>query len=319
MKHRVRLHGKKPKSSLKRVRKVARRKLTAEDLVKAMRHRAWPTVKQALEDRVSPEGISIQGDPLIMAAVSIAPVRIVAALLKAGANPSAVNRKRETALFHATDPEVVKRLLQAGADPNAAAKNGATPLHVFAREGRASAMLPLLESGAALEAVDDEGRTPLMLAVENARLEETERLLARGANVAVISRRGEGLLHIAARQRSKAAVAVLERLIAAGADVGQRSGEGLTPLMAARTAEAALLLLDAGANVNAATSTGLTALILAARQADVAVAKVLLAAKADPKARVSAEHPDRHLAGKSAAELAMAAKSDDLRSLFPSR
>ena len=73
---------------------------------------------------------------------------MVAALLNAGADPNARNRKGWTPLHHGAlyrrAPLAVTALLLAGADPNAQAGDGKTPLHVAAGNGHAPWMVPLL-------------------------------------------------------------------------------------------------------------------------------------------------------------------------------
>ncbi|XP_049797303.1 poly [ADP-ribose] polymerase tankyrase-1-like [Schistocerca nitens] len=95
------------------------------------------------------------------------------------------------------------------------------------------------------------------------------------------------LVHAAAKR----AVGQLRALLAAGADVGARAGlEGRTALHWAACrgdVEAARLLLEAGAAVDAREIKGKqkTPLHLAAEEGDAAVTRLLLRATADPNAR----------------------------------
>ncbi len=309
MKHRVRLHGKKPKEkSQRRVAKVTPKRLTESDIAKAVRHGAWPTGTAGLLAGIDPNQVFIHGDPLLMAVAALAPVKVVEAVLRANADPNATNRNGETALFVASDPMVVTALLQAGADPKRTARFGGTPLHFHAHAGHAQAMRALIDAGAIVDATNDEGQTPLLLAIPQAHLPVVELLLARGANPNFGDRYGELPLHKIVWHRSQAAQRMAEMLISAGANLESRAPHNEhTPLMLAATAEMARLLLDAGANVNAQTSEGLTALIRAVRDGELAIARELLRAKADLAPRLD---------GKTAAEIAAQSSSKALRDLF---
>lgn len=226
MKHRVRIHGKKPKEkAARRQPKVMRKPLTIADMVKAVRHRAWPNVMQALADGVRPDGVNIMGDPLVMAVSAIAPVRVVEAILKAGADPNAVNRRGETALFHATDPRICERLITHGANPQHRAKAGATALHVLADAGQDQAMRVLIAAGAQVDALDDAKRTPLARCVAALRIAAVEVLLAAGAKVdAPLSSGGTLLSHVIG-QKSKSSLAIARLLVRAGADTSVLNDE----------------------------------------------------------------------------------------------
>lgn len=62
---------------------------------------------------------------------------------------------------------VIAYLLRAGADPNAVDKNGVTPLHRAVRTRCAAAVRVLLTHGADPERTNDSGSTPRDLAVQN--------------------------------------------------------------------------------------------------------------------------------------------------------
>lgn len=72
-------------------------------------------------------------------------------------------------------PAIVKVLLRARAAPNARDKNGWTPLHLAAEFSKTPAVVEaLLAAGADPAAEDKEGKTPWHYAKENAALKGTE-------------------------------------------------------------------------------------------------------------------------------------------------
>jgi hypothetical protein len=95
---------------------------------------------------------------------------------------------------------------------------------------------------------------------------------------------GETALHIVAKRRDGTYAQVF---LARGADVNARDRQGLTPLADAAQLgwlEGVQLFLGRGARVDLADDHGETPLILATQARDVAVAKLLIDAGADPRA-----------------------------------
>lgn len=93
---------------------------------------------------------------------------------------------------------------------------------------------------------------------------------------------GEGALHIVVKRGDKTYTTYL---LQKGANPNLRDGRGNTPLLAAVTGghtELVPLLIAGKANVNLGNSAGETPLILAVQRRDVAMARALLAAGADP-------------------------------------
>lgn len=197
--------------------------------------------------------------------------KLVPIVLEAGANPNLWIDKAHgpsTPLGMATATlrgwgnrrRLVKLLLRHGADVNGRGLNGATPLHEAARFaprewGLLNGLKALLKAGADIEARDDFGNTPWMLAAYEAGLSSPP------------------------TRRRKAVIAVLER---AGADTSERASVEL--LLAARKADEqrALDALAGGANPQARTATGASALFLAVDMDAVELVRILLAAGVDP-------------------------------------
>lgn len=116
--------------------------------------------------------------PLHLAAAALQP-DVVSALLAAGADAAAINRRGATALHYACDPRprlgvwdpqkqvrIIDLLVSAGAPVNLPDQGGATPLHRAVRARGAAAVRCLLSHGADVRArLKKSGSTPLDLAM----------------------------------------------------------------------------------------------------------------------------------------------------------
>ncbi len=201
------------------------------------------------------------------------------------------------------DWAAVQELLRGGADVNLRQGDGATALHWAAYWNDSEAVQRLLASGAAADAANDLGVTPLWLAANNGNAAVVEALLAGGADPNLALPSGETVLMTASRTGDPEAV---RALLAAGADPhATEAAHRQTALMwavAQQHAEVVRLLLESGARVddrslsypqvvsssgNADPSGvfevqqgGYTPLLFAARQGDLASARLLVAAGA---------------------------------------
>ncbi len=273
-----------------------------------------------------------EGQTLLMHAARVGDVAALRALLAAG---SAVNaretRTGTTALiWAATDDraQAVRLLAEAGADLNAVSKVTAYPhtkngvgltdieegvsyvgqtvlprggwsaAMFAAREGAAHAVRALADAGANLDVVDPEGTSALVIAVINGHYEVVAALLEKGADANVADIKGMTPLYAAVDMhtlpttfgRPDPPVAVIDgsigavtTLLAGGANPNarlkdailkrvynpgdNRLGEGATPFMrAARGADVAMmrLLLAAGADPKLTQKNGNSALMLTA-------------------------------------------------------
>ena len=153
-------------------------------------------------------------------------------------------------------------LLDHGASPNAAGKDGTTAL--FTADAPKAEML--IAVGAKVDAVDKGHDTPLIASCKDKRSDVALLLLRHGASA---SAQGSLALCWAAAYHNHN---VLRELVNLGANVNM---PGYTPLMQADIIDARVLL-DHGANPNAADGEGATALFTA----DVPKAEMLLAAGA---------------------------------------
>ena len=137
------------------------------------------------------------------------------------------------------------------------------------------AQLDALVRSHGIDRADDSGQTPLMLATAFGTSDAVRRLLAAGASVAVKSGTGVTALHLAVTDLEKTRL-----LVDAGADVNAASALGRTPLIMAAASTGSLeivrLLLARGATIDAADSTGTTPLSQAALTDNREVAQFLL-------------------------------------------
>jgi ankyrin repeat protein len=167
---------------------------------------------------------------------------IAAALLTAGARPSATTRLGAYTPLHLAarrgHEAVALRLVAAGADVTAVASTGVTPLHLAAAAGSRATIEALVARGAAVDAREPQwGQTPLMFAAAAGRTEAVTALVARGADVSATAK----VVDLNVRNREDAAesrarnqrVAALQRERAAA--LAKISGSA-APAPAARSA-----------------------------------------------------------------------------------
>ena len=136
----------------------------------------------------------------------------------------------------------------------------------------------LLNRGMDVDTSDMEGNTLLMIAAREGYLELVELLVAGRAKLDARNTNGDCALSLAALAGR---FAVARRLVEAGAQV---NSEGWPPLVyAAFNGHAQMVdyLLAHGADVNAASENGVTALMMAARGGYLAIVQRLVAARAD--------------------------------------
>jgi uncharacterized protein len=224
---------------------------------------------------------------------------------------SAVSAETDLRLIQAIkvgDVQAVRTLLKERVDVNASQGDGSTALHWAARIDNLAIANALIGAGARADVANDLGATPLHLACINRSAAMVGRLLAAGAAANAAMLNGETVLMTCARTGEAAAV---KPLLMRGAGVNAKeSGHDQTALMWAASqghSEVVRLLVEAGADLRARSkiypeivapyetqragreelsytvlSGGLTPLFFAARSGDVATARVLLAAGANP-------------------------------------
>jgi ankyrin repeat protein len=167
-----------------------------------------------------------------------------------------------------------------------------------ARRNDVDAVLAALEQNADAKVAAPDGTTALHWAVYNDNVALVQRLIAAGADVNAVNRYGASVMSEAA---TVANAAVIGQLLDAGADVESRGADGQTALMiVARTnrTDAAVALLERGADVNARESwRGQTALMWAAAQRQPAMVRILIEHGADVDARSTPNEWPRQVTG----------------------
>lgn len=156
-------------------------------------------------------------------------------------------------LFSAPTPGLLRCALRHGAEVNARNKRGETPLICQSRSANCENARMLLAAGADPHLCDSHGCSPMVVALYLNRVDMVELYLAAGIDPNIcLNEHGERPLHLVC---SAEAARVL---IAAGADVNMPDHEGRTPLMqvAGQQTELVRLFLQMGADVNARNADG---------------------------------------------------------------
>ena len=210
-----------------------------------------------------------------------------------------VDREFDDAII-AADDDRAAYLLTKGADVNKKDPQGYTPLAASVRLGSLPTTLFLLDHGARVEDPDSDGWTPLLHAVLRNDKPAIEAFLAHGASIETPAPGGYTPLSIAIEEKKYDAA---KMLIEKGAKIDEPvNAKKLTPLMIAASdrppesaaakltqgsdsIDIARALLTKGANVNAASVDGVTALMIAAARDNAPMVGLLLQAGARADAR----------------------------------
>ncbi len=252
------------------------------------------------------------GDLRLVDAVRSGDKEAVRSLLEEHADVNAARADGTTPLawaVHQDDLEIADLVIRAGSIVNAANDFGITPLSL-ACVNRSTAMVEKLLQAAANPNISDlTGETPLMACAHTGSVDAVKLMIARGADVnAKETQREQTVLMLAVAGKHSEVVRVL---VDHGADVNARSRissldtpvrsptyfpdvhfptttGGFTPLLFAAQQgdiESARILLEAGADVNYATSEDGSALVVATASGHEKFALFLLEKGADPDAK----------------------------------
>ena len=236
---------------------------------------------------------SAQAESFLWDAISSNDIGKAKTLIAFGADVNQRNRYGNPIIHHAVsggNSELVELLISKDADVNAKGQFDSVALHYANMKGMAKI---LLAHGATVDAPTNYGETPLHWAAEGVNglgkqvdlVEFADMLIAHGADVN--RKTGEGRsyktpLNYAAESNN---LPVAKLLIARGADV---EGGGSSPLSSAGVngdfVEMAQLLVENGARVNKPSPTGWYPLRTAAGRGNIKVTSYLLARGADPNA-----------------------------------
>jgi quinoprotein dehydrogenase-associated probable ABC transporter substrate-binding protein len=200
----------------------------------------------------------------------------------------------------AADLDRVQLLLDKGANINKAGKDGAYPLHIAVNNGDVDMLTLLLDHKADIKVRDNDGYTPLAFAASRNKSDVISLLLKHGADIEDPVDGGYTPLFVAI---SEGKFSAARTLLEAGAKADVPEGpQHLTPLMAAATqnpperriiqvvqkvgpVDIAQDLIKRGANVNAATTKGVTPLMIAAAHDNASMVGLLAQSGANAAAK----------------------------------
>ena len=260
-------------------------------LAEAARREDRSAVRTLIEQKADVNAPLADGSTALHWAVQADDVESVALLLQAGADVRVANRYGVTPLHLATangNVALIGRLLRAGADPDARDASGETLLMAAVRSGNIDSVAALVERGAAVNATDTATQTtPLMWAVRSNNLRALQLLVEHGATIDAATRVGATPTWVPPNAGGGSHGLGIIR--GGWPERGSRAATpgGMTALLyAARDGrlDIARALLDAGAVVNRAEANDIAPLLMALTNDHMAVARLLIERGADVNA-----------------------------------
>nr|XP_020466815.1 ankyrin repeat and SOCS box protein 14 [Monopterus albus] len=230
------------------------------------------------------ERCTLRGQTPLFLAVERGLMENVSFLLKHGAQPDSQDHDQDAPLFVAIRSEhtdLVKLLLLQGSRVNQQGCNGRCPLHEASRLGNAALVSLLLEARAQPDPRSHYGLTPLALAAQGGHLEVVETLLKREANVLSQAQDEASILYEACVAGDPS---VISLLLEYGADANAANHTGHMPIhrVAHRGHLDALKLLIPVTSMEDVDDSGMSPLHSAAAGGHTHCIKALLDAGYDP-------------------------------------
>jgi len=231
------------------------------------------------------------GRTLLQQAALAGELPVVELLLDWGANPNAGDRQGWTALHWAASSghqEICELLIASGTPVDVQGFLNETPLYWAAVFDRHATVELLVARGAKVNAADKRGRTALHGAVEGDARQSAAVLIGLGADVKARDEAGSTPLHQVVVRLRKTLLGLADTAAASdGSDAALTSADAaaeqdrLRRQAIAGAREMARLMVENGADVNAATTGGLTPLHLSAWDDMREIADLLIAAGAN--------------------------------------
>jgi len=188
--------------------------------------------------------------------------------------------------FHAAAAKASKPILvsflKSGICVNEAGRSNKTALHYASAESTWSTIRWLLKQGAEIEAVDGQGNTPLLSAAQKGKHSNVGDLVEEGANIDHRDKLGRSALDLAISANDLRTVKILIK--AESSLDAPIEAKKFTPLHRAAkkgSTDIAKALLDAGSDVDAIASDGMSPLHYAAYSENPEMITLLLDANAD--------------------------------------
>lgn len=249
----------------------------SSEVADAVMHGDKSAVRVLLEKKADVNAQQVDGSTALHWAVRANDLELTEMLLRAGARASAANQSGATPMLLAAmngNAAIIDRLIQAGADPNAPlSQTGDTALMMAARTGKADAVKVLLDHGAKVNAKETwGGTTALMWAVSERHPEVASLLVEHGADVNAKS----NFVPSASGRGFEGTAPVVPK---PNQTIEEFASGWMTPLMfAAREDDlaSARILIQAGADVNSFGGDGKDALALALFDGSYDVASLLI-------------------------------------------
>lgn len=223
--------------------------------------------------RANVDATTSQNESVVTLASWQGKLPLVKVLLQAKAKPDIKSNSNECGIIYSATGEhveIAELLLDYGADPNSMNKGGANPLIAAADRNLVSLAKKLLEKGADPDVVTLQNRdTPLIFAAWKGHYEIVKLLIAAGANVNHRNNSYSNPFDYAIRHQHED---IAIELLNGGVDPDYVDSRGNTILLTAATEKKFQKLIKAvlakGANINAKSLEGNTALMISCKKKD---------------------------------------------------